>query len=90
MRKSNSDSSKVRQVLENHGYTKYRLYSESRKNHRRVKAWICKVKAEHFIKVEQELRESFGERFKSCYNMTSRSYAGMLICFVVELAPFSK
>lgn len=90
MRKSNSDTSKVRQVLEAHGYQPYFFYSESRKNHRRVKAWVCEVESHHLTQVTQELREVFGERFKCCYNMLAQSYLRPLISFIVELTPFDK
>lgn len=90
MRKSNSDTSKVRQVLEAYEYQPYLFYSESRKNHRRVKAWICEVEKQHLDQITQDLRESFGERFKCCYNMQAQTYFQPRVSFIVELAPFAK
>lgn len=90
MRKSNSDASKVRQVLDSYGYVAYNFYSESRKNHRRVKAWICKVNGVDLENIEKDLREVFGERFKSCYNMQAQSYSHSFVSFIVELAPFNE
>ena len=90
MRKSNSDTSKVRQVLVNYGYKPYKFYSESRKNSRRVKAWICEVENHHFTQVTKELIESFGNRFRCCYNMRSQNPFRPLVSFVVELKPFVK
>ena len=90
MRKSNSDTSKVRQVLESHGYQPYSFYSESRKNHRRVKAWICEVESCDLSQIAQDLQEVFGERFIRCYNMLAQSYFRPLVSFIVELTPFAE
>lgn len=91
MRKSNSDTSKVRQVLESHGYNpRGRFYSESRKNHRRVKAWICEVEIQDLDLITQDLQEVFGDRFVCCYNMLAQSYFRPFLSFIVELTPFTK
>ena len=93
MRRSDSDASKVRQVLEKHGYSssvRGKIYSESRKNHRRVKVWICEVKTSNYMEVEQDLREAFGERFKSCYNLDTYWGLNKTISFIVELTPFKR
>lgn len=80
-----SDTTKVRKIIESYNYFVGRWYSEPRKNHRRIKAWVCEINDKDFEKITAELRKEFGDRFKCCYSRESASFCYPAISFIVEI-----